>query len=176
MTLETAASGPGGHFLRLINSKNLYYYKFNQKTRSIHVFTFLETQNPDRLDTFDFDKLTLKSAQWPEWPWRPLLLVLVAIFCGWSTQGAYKNINSTKKSGRSMFLTFRETQNSDRLDTFDFDKLTLKIITSARKQQPFQFFAKKWTMVMCNFAKLVKKQKSYAILNDRLETFDRYCT
>jgi hypothetical protein len=35
-------------------------YKFNQKTRSIHVFTFRETQNPDRLDTFDFDKLTLE--------------------------------------------------------------------------------------------------------------------
>jgi hypothetical protein len=33
---------------------------FNQKTRSIHVFTFRETQNPDRLDTFDYDKLTLK--------------------------------------------------------------------------------------------------------------------
>jgi hypothetical protein len=32
-----------------------------------------------------------------------------------------------------MFLTFRETQNPDRLDTFDFDKLTLEIITSARK-------------------------------------------
>jgi hypothetical protein len=35
-------------------------YKFNQKTRSIHVFTFSETKIPDRLDTFDFDKLTLK--------------------------------------------------------------------------------------------------------------------
>jgi hypothetical protein len=60
MALGTAASGPGGHFLRLINSGDLYNYKFNQKTRSIHVFTFLETQNPDRLDTFDFDKLTLE--------------------------------------------------------------------------------------------------------------------
>jgi hypothetical protein len=28
----------------------------------------------------------------------------------------------------------------DRLDTFDFDKFTLKIITSARKHQAFQFF------------------------------------
>jgi hypothetical protein len=60
MALGTAASGPGGHFLRLINSGNLNKYKFNQKTRSIHVFTFRETQNPDRLDTFDFDKLTLE--------------------------------------------------------------------------------------------------------------------
>jgi hypothetical protein len=60
MALETAASGPGGHFLRLINSGDLNEYKFNQKTRSIHVFTFRETQNPDRLDTFDFDKLTLE--------------------------------------------------------------------------------------------------------------------
>jgi hypothetical protein len=31
-----------------------------------------------------------------------------------------------------------ETQNPDRLDTFDFDKLTLEIITSARKHQTFQ--------------------------------------
>jgi hypothetical protein len=60
MALETAASGPGGRFLRLINSRDLYKYKFNQKIRSIHVFTFRETQNPDRLDTFDFDKLTLE--------------------------------------------------------------------------------------------------------------------
>jgi hypothetical protein len=60
MSLGTAASGPGGHFLRLINSDNINKYKFNQKIRSIHVFTFLETQNPDRLDTFDFDKLTLE--------------------------------------------------------------------------------------------------------------------
>jgi hypothetical protein len=60
MALRTAASGPGGFFLRLINSGNLNKYKFNQKTRSIHVFTFRETQNPDRLDTFDFDKLTLE--------------------------------------------------------------------------------------------------------------------
>jgi hypothetical protein len=60
MALGTAASGPGGHFLRLINSRDLNNYKFNQKIRSIHVFTFLETQNPDRLDTFDFDKLTLE--------------------------------------------------------------------------------------------------------------------
>jgi hypothetical protein len=60
MALWTAASGPGGHFLRLINSKDLHKYKFNQKTRSIHVFTFREIQNPDRLDTFDFDKLTLE--------------------------------------------------------------------------------------------------------------------
>jgi hypothetical protein len=40
-------------------------------------------------------------------------------------------------------FTFRETQNPDRLETFDFDKLTLEIITSARKHQTFQFFAKK---------------------------------
>jgi hypothetical protein len=60
MALGTAASGPGGHFWRLINSRDLNKYKFNQKTRSFHVFTFRETQNPDRLDTFDFDKLTLK--------------------------------------------------------------------------------------------------------------------
>jgi hypothetical protein len=60
MALGTAASGPGGHYLRLINSGDLNKYKFNQKTRSIYVFTFRETQIPDRLDTFDFDKLTLK--------------------------------------------------------------------------------------------------------------------
>jgi hypothetical protein len=60
MALGTAASGPGGHFLRLINSGDLNKYKFNQKTRSIHVFTFRETQNPDRLETFDFEKLTLE--------------------------------------------------------------------------------------------------------------------
>jgi hypothetical protein len=60
MALRTAASGSGGHFLRLINSEDLYRYKINQKARSIHVFTFRETQNPDRLDTFDFDKLTLE--------------------------------------------------------------------------------------------------------------------
>jgi hypothetical protein len=60
MALGTAASGPGSHFLRLINSGDLNKYKFNQKTRSIHIFTFRETQNPDRLDTFDFDKLTLE--------------------------------------------------------------------------------------------------------------------
>jgi hypothetical protein len=61
MALGTAASGPGGHFLRLINSGDLNKNKFDQKTWSIHVFTFRETQNPDRLDTFDFEKLTLKS-------------------------------------------------------------------------------------------------------------------
>jgi hypothetical protein len=60
MALGTAASSPGGHFLLLINSGDLNKYKFNQKTRSIHVFTFRETQNPDRLETFDFDKLTLE--------------------------------------------------------------------------------------------------------------------
>jgi hypothetical protein len=60
LALGTAASGPGGHFLRLFNSRDLNKYKFNQKTWSIHVFTFRETQNPDRLNTFDFDKLTLK--------------------------------------------------------------------------------------------------------------------
>jgi hypothetical protein len=60
MALETAASGHGGHFLRLINSRDLNKLKFNQKTRSIYVFTFRETQNPDRLETFDFDILTLE--------------------------------------------------------------------------------------------------------------------
>jgi hypothetical protein len=60
MALGTAVSGPGGHFLWLINSGDLNKYKFNQKTRSIHVSTFRETQNPDRLDTFDFDKLILE--------------------------------------------------------------------------------------------------------------------
>jgi TolB-like protein len=60
MALGTAASGPGDHFLRLINSGDLNKYKINQKTRSIHVFTFREIQNSDRLDTFDFDKLTLE--------------------------------------------------------------------------------------------------------------------
>jgi hypothetical protein len=61
MALEIAASGPGGHFLRLINSGDLHKYKFNQITWSIHVFTFRETQILDRLDTFDFDKLTLET-------------------------------------------------------------------------------------------------------------------
>jgi hypothetical protein len=60
MALGTAASGLGSHFLRLINSGDLNKYKFNQKARPIRVFTFRETQNPDRLDTFDFDKLTLE--------------------------------------------------------------------------------------------------------------------
>jgi hypothetical protein len=58
--LRAAACGPGGQFLRLINSEDLNKYKFNQKTWSIHVLIFRETQNPDYLDTFDFDKLTLK--------------------------------------------------------------------------------------------------------------------
>jgi hypothetical protein len=53
-------SGPGGHFLRLINSGDLNKYKFNQKARKIHVLSFRETQNPDRLDTFDFDKFFLE--------------------------------------------------------------------------------------------------------------------
>jgi hypothetical protein len=61
MALETAASGPGGHFLRLISSGDINNYKFNQNPRSIHVFTFRETQNPDRLETFDFDKLILET-------------------------------------------------------------------------------------------------------------------
>jgi hypothetical protein len=60
MALRTAASGPGGHFLRLINSRDLNKYKLHQKIQSIHVFTLRETQNPDRLDTFDFDKPTLE--------------------------------------------------------------------------------------------------------------------
>jgi hypothetical protein len=33
---------------------------FNQKTRSIYVFTFRETPDPDRLDAFDLDKVTLE--------------------------------------------------------------------------------------------------------------------
>jgi hypothetical protein len=49
MALGTAACGPGGHFLRLINSGDLNKLKLNQKTWSIHVFTFRETQNPHRL-------------------------------------------------------------------------------------------------------------------------------
>jgi hypothetical protein len=60
MALGTTASGSGGHFFRLINSGDVYKYKFNQKTRSIHVFIFRKTQNPDCLDTFDLDKLTLE--------------------------------------------------------------------------------------------------------------------
>jgi hypothetical protein len=60
MAVGTTASGPGGHFLRLINSGDLNKYKFNQKIRSMHIFTFREIKNPDRLDTFDFDKLTFK--------------------------------------------------------------------------------------------------------------------
>jgi hypothetical protein len=40
--------------------RRLNQYKINQKIRSIHVFTFRETQNPVRLDTFDYEKLTLK--------------------------------------------------------------------------------------------------------------------
>jgi hypothetical protein len=40
-------------------------------------------------------------------------------------------------------FTFTETKIPDRLDTFDFDQLTLKIITLARNHQTFQFFAKK---------------------------------
>jgi hypothetical protein len=60
MAPEIAVAGPGSHLLRLINSGDLNKYKFNQKLRSIHVFTFRETQNPDRLDTFDFDKFTLE--------------------------------------------------------------------------------------------------------------------
>jgi hypothetical protein len=61
MALWIVASGPGGHILRLINSGKINNYKFNQKPRSIHVFTFRETQIPDRLDSFDFDKFTLKN-------------------------------------------------------------------------------------------------------------------
>jgi hypothetical protein len=64
MALGIVASGPGDHFLWLINSGDIKNYNFNQKTRLIlgliHVLTFRETQNPDRLYTFDFDKLTLK--------------------------------------------------------------------------------------------------------------------
>jgi hypothetical protein len=61
MAPEIAASGPGGHFLRLVISEDLNKYKFNQNIWSIHVFTFLATQNPVRLDTFDFEKLTLET-------------------------------------------------------------------------------------------------------------------
>jgi hypothetical protein len=39
--------------------------------------------------------------------------------------------------------SFRETQNPDSLDTFDFDKLTFKLITLARKHQTIQIFCKK---------------------------------
>jgi hypothetical protein len=53
MTWGIAASIPRGHFLRLINLGNINTYKFNQKTRTIHVFTFSETKIPDRLETFD---------------------------------------------------------------------------------------------------------------------------
>jgi hypothetical protein len=60
MTLVIAGSIPDGHFLRLINSGDINKYKFNQKTRSIQVFTYSESKIPYRLDTFDFDKLTLK--------------------------------------------------------------------------------------------------------------------
>jgi hypothetical protein len=63
MTREIAASIPGGHFLRLINSGDINKYNFNQKTRSIHVFTFSKTKIPDRLDTLDFDKLTHNFGQ-----------------------------------------------------------------------------------------------------------------
>jgi hypothetical protein len=49
MALGTADFGPGGHFFRLINSGDLNKYKFNQKSRAIHVFTFRDNQNPDRL-------------------------------------------------------------------------------------------------------------------------------
>jgi hypothetical protein len=49
-----------------------------------------------------------------------------------------------------MFLTFRGTQNPDRLDTFDFDKLTLKII------------------------KIGWEIKNYAILINRLDTFELF--
>jgi hypothetical protein len=48
MALGIAASGLSGLFLRLINSGDLNKYKFNQQTWPIHVFTFRETQNPDR--------------------------------------------------------------------------------------------------------------------------------
>jgi hypothetical protein len=37
VTLGIAASGPGGHILRLIISGDLNKYKFNQNTRPIHV-------------------------------------------------------------------------------------------------------------------------------------------
>jgi hypothetical protein len=60
MTPEITASISGGHSLQLINSGDMIKYKFNQKTRSIHVFTFSETKIPDRSDIFDFGKLTLK--------------------------------------------------------------------------------------------------------------------
>jgi hypothetical protein len=61
MTRGITVSIPGGHFLRLINSEDVNKYKFNQKTRLIHVFTLSETKIPDRLDTFDFDKPTLQK-------------------------------------------------------------------------------------------------------------------
>jgi hypothetical protein len=49
MGLGIAASGSGGHFLWLINSGDLNKYKLNR-----------EAQNPDCLDTSEFDKLILK--------------------------------------------------------------------------------------------------------------------
>jgi hypothetical protein len=61
MAKGIVASGPGGHFLWLINSGDINNYKFNRKTRSIHVFTLRETQNPDRLETLTLANSLLKS-------------------------------------------------------------------------------------------------------------------
>jgi hypothetical protein len=84
-----------------------------------------------------------------------------------------RDINKHKlnKKIRSIHdLTFSETKIPDRLVIFDFEKLTLKIITSVRKHKTFQFFAKKSkkSVVLNEFSdQSVEKQKSYAILHDR---------
>jgi hypothetical protein len=56
--------------------------------------------------------------------------------------GDLKKYKFNQKTRSILVITFREIQNLDRLVTFDFDCLTLKIITLARKHQAFQFFAK----------------------------------
>jgi hypothetical protein len=65
-----------------------------------------------------------------------------SFFAADQLKGLTKNECNQKTRSIHVF-TFCETQNPDRLDTFDFDKLTLEIITSARKHQTFQLFAKK---------------------------------
>jgi hypothetical protein len=68
------------------------------------------------------------------------------------SNGSISNVMKLFIAGLTHVFTFLETQNPDRLDTFDFDKLTLEIITSARKHQTFKIFSKNLTIVMCNFA------------------------
>jgi hypothetical protein len=80
-------------------------------------------------------------------PGGPLLLVPVPFFAADQLRDLNKYKFNQKTRSIHVF-TFRETQNPDRLDTFDFDKHTLKIINSARKHQTFNFFCQK---VMCNF-------------------------